>query len=146
MLIGLVALGGLIVLRVHKQKIGGSAADESLKTLEKEFVLITPLPGASRIRYESSHKGTLGSVSADYSTEKNYAQIRAHYDAELKEHGWRLVGEKRVKIWWKDYGGREAFYCKGPYTATIEYAGQSEEEFRWTFNLNLSWGLGDECS
>jgi hypothetical protein len=144
-LVALVALGGLFIVVQHNQRLNGPKADESLKTLEKEFILIAPVPNASRLRYESSHKVSLGSVGADYRTDKTYAQIRTHYDNELKKNGWRFVGEEPVKIWWRDYGGKEAFYCKDHYTATLQYAGGSEEEFGWTYNLNLSWGLGDEC-
>jgi hypothetical protein len=143
-LLVLVALGILLIVIFHRRLATGSEADASLKTLEKDFTLITPLPGAARLRYESSHKGSLGSVSADYRTAQSYLQIRTHYDDELKKTDWIFVGEKPVKIWWHDYGGKEAFYCKGRYTATLEYAGQSEAEFGWTYNLNLSWGLG-EC-
>lgn len=120
-------------------------ADESLKSLEKEFTLIAPFPDAYRLRYESSHKVSLGSVGAEYRTDKGYAEIRARYDDELKKNGWTFVDEKPVKIWWQDYGGKEAFYCKGRYTATLQYAGRSEEEFGWTYGFDLSWGLKDEC-
>jgi hypothetical protein len=141
-----VALGGLFIFVSRNQRVNRSKADESLKTLEREYTLIAPLPSASRLRYESSHKISLGSVSADYRTDKSYAQIRAHYDNELKKNGWTYVGEKPVKIWWQDYGGKEAFYCKDHYTATLQYAGGSEEQFGSTFNFNLSWGLRDECN
>src|SRR6266853_984284 len=97
-LLALVALGSLFIVVRHNQLVNGHKADESLKTLEKEFILIAPVPNASRLRYESSHKVSLGSVGADYRTDKSYAQIRAHYDNELKKNGWTFVGEKPVKI------------------------------------------------
>jgi hypothetical protein len=140
-----VGLGIFFILILYSQIVNRPNADESLKSLEKEFAVIAPISSATRLRYESSHKVSLGSVSADYKTNQSYAQIRAHYGDELKKNGWTFVGEKPVKIWWHDYGGKEAFYCKGRYTATLQYAGQSEEEFGWTYNFNLSWGLGDEC-
>jgi hypothetical protein len=143
-LVAVVALGSLFILVRHNQLVNSAKADESLKTLEKEFSMIAPIPSASRLRYESSHKISLGSVGADYTTNKSYAQIRAHYDNELKKNGWEFVQERRVKIWWRDYGGKEAFYCKDHYTATLQYAGDWEDA-GWTYTFNLSWGLFDEC-
>jgi hypothetical protein len=149
----LVGIGGLIVVVVlaaffllipYRQRINGPEADRRLRTLETEFRSITPLPGASQLRYESSHKTSLGSVSADYDTTSSYAEIRKHYDNQLGKNGWTFLEEKPVKIWWQDYGGKELFYCKDHNAAVIEYAGQWKDA-GWTYTFGLSWGLFDEC-
>ncbi|MFS8085644.1 MAG: hypothetical protein ACMG6H_08445 [Acidobacteriota bacterium] len=144
LLVVVVALAGLFIFVRYNLQVRGPEADERLKTLEKEFSLIAPLSDASRLRYESSHKVSLGGVGADYRTDKTYAQIRGHYDNELKKNGWRFVGEEPVTIWWHDYGGKEVSYCKDHNTATLEYSGEWEEA-GWTYSFNMSWGLSDGC-
>ncbi len=103
------------------QSANRASADARLKLLEHEFTQIEPLPSAVRLAYESSHKTSLGGVSAEYETDKTYKEIRAHYDKELKRLGWTFAAEKPVTIWWRDYGGKEAFYCKDHNTAMLEY-------------------------
>lgn len=143
-LILVVGFTAVFVLRPKLQQARLNA-DKRLKILENEFTQIAPLPNASQVRYESSHKINLGSVSADYGTQESYVQIRTHYDKELKKNGWTFVGARPVTIWGRDYGGKMLYYCKDHNAASLQYAGGSEEGFGWTYNFNLSWGLVDEC-
>ena len=143
-LILLVAFAGLLVYPSYDQLVNGPKAAETLKDLETEFKMIAPLPGAVQVQYGSMHKTHQGDVGGEYRTEKGYEQIRSHYDNELGRHGWTFIKERPVTIWRRDYGGKEAFYCKGIYTATVQYAG-AEPGIEWTYSFGLSWGLFDEC-
>ena len=125
--------------------MNGPKADAIQKDIENEFKQIAPPPNSLSIRYGSMHKTHQGDVGSDYRASANYGELRSHYDSELSRHGWKFVKEEPVKIWGKDHGGKQAFYCKGPYTATLEYAGDAENQMGWTYSFGLSWGLFDEC-
>src|ERR1700752_490929 len=103
--LGLIILSGFSSLAVLVIR-GQLKANQKLKELEHEFAVIEVPLGDIKTRYASSHKTTLGGVSADYKSDKSYAELRAHYDNELKKRGWIFVAEKVVRIWGHDYGGK----------------------------------------
>jgi hypothetical protein len=138
------AFAVLVIMATYRHIQNSYDANARLRLLENEFTSITPLARASRLRYESSHKGALGSVNADYDTADSYSDIRKHYDQELRKNGWTFAREKPVTIWRRDYGGRELFYCKDHNTAVIEYAGNWKDA-GWTYTFSMSWGLFEEC-
>ncbi|SRR6266568_3072290 len=143
-IIGTIALAGVFVYVPYDRLVNGPIAAQTLKDLEKEFKLIAPLPSAIELRCNSMNKTHQGDVGCEYKASDNYETIRAHYDKELESHGWKFVTERPVMIWSRDYGGKEAFYCKGTYTATLQYAGK-EPGIQYTYGFGLSWGLFDEC-
>src|SRR5437763_190225 len=108
--VALVIIAGFASLFVYipyNRTVNGPKADATLKDLENEFRHITPVPEATQLGFEFFHKINLGSVGANYRTDKSYKEIRAHYEDELKRNGWRFVKERKVTIWWRDYGGKE---------------------------------------
>jgi hypothetical protein len=144
-LITIASLAAIVVYTIYKGTNYGQRAVEIQKQLEAEFVALVPMPGASQVRYTSMNKARQGEVGADYKTSKSYTDIRTYYDSQLKHNGWSFIKEKPVKVWGRDYGGKQAFYCKANYTATLQFAGSQENEFGWTYSFGLSWGLFDEC-
>ncbi len=141
----LLAFASVFVYRRYNALVNGSMGTAKQKELESEFNRIAPLPGAMRLRFGTMNKGSQGDVGGDYGTPKTYSEIRGHYDEELARNGWKLVKEAPVKIWGRDYGGKQTFYCKGSYTATLEWAGQQATVFGWNYSFGFSWGLFDEC-
>lgn len=111
--------------------------------LEKEFAQIQHLLEATPIRhcFYSTHKSHQALVSNQYKTTLSYPEIRAYYDSELAKHGWKFQREKGVLIWGQNYGGKEAIYSKGQYTASLYYAGDDPSARNWTYSLSISWGL-----
>ena len=116
--------------------------------LRQELELIMPLPGAIPSERSGSYKPRMAWIGRRYTTTLSYAQIRAYYDAELSRHGWSLHRERGTRDWFRDFGGRKAEYCKGPYAASLDYAGE-RANYGWVFSLDLTWGhdgLIDEWS
>ena len=105
--------------------------------LPAELDSIAPLPGAVLRDRAGSYKARRARVDRTYNTTASYTQIRGHYDAELTKHGWSFHREHRTRVWFRDLGGMETQYCKGSYTASLQYAGRSDG---WTFSLDPSWG------
>jgi hypothetical protein len=143
-LIAIAAIGSLFVYVPYLNRVGDPKADQKLRDLETQFRLIAPPPNVLQRGFESSHKIRVGGISADYKTDMTYAEIRAHYDMELRNQGWSFNKERPVTIWWHDYGGKEAIYCKGIYAATLQYSGH-QPGVEWTYHFGLSWGVFDEC-
>lgn len=141
----LLPLAAYLVYFAYDQVVNAPRAAGILRNLEDQFKAITPLPNALVVRYGSMHKTHQGHVGSDYKTTRTWDEIRAHYDMELEKHGWRYVKEAKVTSWGHDYGGKQAFYCKDSFAATLQYAGQEEQEMGWTYSFSLSWGLFDEC-
>jgi len=112
--------------------------------IEREFRLIQPPPStvAESASPQFIHKDDRGVVGLSYKTSLSYSEIRRHYDLELAKYGWKFQKEINVIYRGEDSGGKEAFYSKGEYTATLQFAGKREfSEMGWNYGLDLSWGL-----
>jgi len=101
--------------------------------------------GSHFIAQRKTMKENHGAVSNEYRTDLSFSQLKQFYDAELSRRGWEF--KKETEIVWdrQNLGGKHLFYCKGEFTADLEYAGKMENEFGWTYSLSLTWGLRDPC-
>jgi len=108
----------------------------------KEFKLITPMPHAISQNYQSIYKDQHALVEGDYLSTASYQQIRQYYIDELAQHGWQFKQESELRDWGRDLGGKEIFFCKGDYTATVVYSGMGQQaNAGWAYALDISWGL-----
>lgn len=130
---------------VHDQREAEAIADKNQKDIEQEFREILPLSRAAVIQHGSTRKTSHGIVSAAYKTDESYESIKQYYHNELASRGWSFRQEAGVKYDGKDYGGKELIYCKVGRAAHVQYAGQQEKEFGWTFSFALTWDYSDEC-
>lgn len=110
--------------------------------LEVEFSSIVALPEALTVSHSASHKTSQALVDATYITSANPADIFKHYDEALKKQGWQPYGVSGTRDWGRDLGGESAYYCKGDYSAQLQYTGQ-QANYGWTYAFSASWGLGD---
>ena len=116
-----------------------------LRDVEKLFLEVRPMPNSQpvglspRPTYRLCH-ATMG---GQYRLQATEQEVRRYYDAELAQHGWVFQKEVSLKDWGRDYGGKQFFYCRGEYTASIETAGQLEAENGWSYDFGVSWGLHD---
>lgn len=115
-------------------------AEQAQEKLEIEFKSIVPLPAATLVGYDSSHKTSQTLVNATYLTASKPADIFNHYDEQLKAHGWRSYGTSGMTDWGRDLGGKSAYYCKDDYYAQLQYAGE-QANYGWTYAFSVSWGL-----
>lgn len=129
----------------YDERNNGPAANKTQSDIEGEFQRITPLPLAVAVEHISMHKTHQGTVNSAYKTDRSYEDIKAYYDKELANRGWRFVREALLTYDGKDNGGKQLFYCKGNYRADLQSAGRQETEFGWTYSFALSWGLSNEC-
>jgi hypothetical protein len=111
--------------------------------LEREFNSVALFPQATATHSEKSYKDAQALIVTRYSTDASYSVLRDYYDTELSKHGWRFVSERMVTDWGRDLGGKTAHYCKGEWSADVEYMGQ-DNAGKSDYALALSWGL-NEC-
>jgi hypothetical protein len=126
--------------------IGCSARAASVQSeLEKEYQTIRQLPEAQSKHYHASHKVRQAVVGAEYQSTVSYPDIRKYYDSELSKHGWAFIREEDILygkiLQRKNYGGKHVFYRKGEYIADLQYAGEQQSEFGWTYTFGLTWGI-----
>jgi hypothetical protein len=109
---------------------------------EQEFSAITPPPEAQKIRPTFSSIRT-NMINDMYAAKLTYEELRAYYDKELAKHGWEFEREQATAfgdIWNAERSGKEAFYNKGIYTATIKYAGPREAQWGgYTYEFTVEW-------
>lgn len=129
----------------HGQQVATGSADAIQNDVEREFQRISPLPLAVPIQHNATHKTQQGVINTAYKTVRSYESIKAYYNNELSNLDWSFLREANVRYGGEDYGGKELFYCKGNYTAHVQYAGRQETQFGWTYSLALTWGLSDGC-
>lgn len=138
-------IGGFFSYLAYEQTVYVPKAAQIMSELENELSKIAPLPSAEVRAHDSGAKAHVVSITTEYRTDLSYQHIRAYYDAELAKHGWRFAVEEGVTHNWQDYGGKQALYCKGGYTADLFYTGRQAEQFGWTYAFSLSWGTYDQC-
>jgi hypothetical protein len=83
-------------------------------------------------------------VGASYIVKVPYEQIRSHYDALARLHGWQVLCEKPVRDWGRDFGGRFRDYRKGEFRASLQYAG-TRADYGWTYAFDVTWGMPGDC-
>jgi hypothetical protein len=142
----LVGITGLGLYVYRNLRVNGQRAEAIQKELEIEFGRIKTPSDTRSLRYSSTYKIHQAEVGSDYLSSFSYQDLRSFYDPELNRNGWRLLKAEPMKLWGRDYSGKQTFYCKGPYTATLQYAGQASDQLGWTYSFALSWGLFDECN
>ena len=142
-LVPIVLIIAFFAFEFYQFKVNEPKAQKAQVELENEFRAIQPLPQAKSVGYHAFHKPNTALVEGEYQTNLNYPEIRDYYDSELAKHGWKFQREENVVYDGKYSGGKLAYYSKGEYAATIQYAGQLEQaNFGWTYTLGLSWDLG----
>jgi hypothetical protein len=131
---------GFLGFALYDNFISAPKGDAVEKVLVGEFSLIRRLPQAVPMHYHASG-GSGGALVGDvYRTKLTYPDVRAYYDKELSRNGWTFKREEKILDWGRDFGGKTAEYCKGPYKASLQYAGR-EAHYDWDYALDLSWGL-----
>jgi shikimate kinase len=132
--LGVLGLAAVIPLHIWTNQAHLSA--------EQEFFAIAPPPEAQKIKPTSSSVRT-NMITDMYAANLTYEELRAYYDKELAKHGWEFEREQATAfgdIWNAERTGKEAFYNKGIYTATIKYAGPREaQEGGYTYEFTVEW-------
>jgi hypothetical protein len=130
----------LVSISIYERISYGENADLIQDELINEFNTIKPLPNSISSQYKATHKTTNALVSANYSTNLSYEEIRRYYDSELTSQGWQFKAERPVLDWGRDFGGKTIDYCKGSYEAEIQYFGE-DKSYGGNYSLSLSWKM-----
>ena len=132
-----------IVTMIYTLLIRTPKAGQVKEQLDREFNSVAVFPQATATHSEKSYKDAQALIVSRYSTLASYSELRAYYYTELPKHGWRFVSERAVTEWGRNLGGKTAHYCKGDWSADVEYMGK-DSNGRGDYALSLSWGI-NEC-
>ena len=77
-------------------------------------------------------------ISRTFRCKASYDDVKRFYLERLTKDGWQLVGERQLKDWERDLGGRELKFRRGDYGATIEYAGEKADN-GWDYGIGIGW-------
>lgn len=87
-------------------------------------------PGAEAVVDDEVVKYTGATVARYYRANVTEDEVRALYDREMRERGWRLVHEKRITGWGQDDGGFMLVFARDDDTAFVTYAGAARP-YEW---------------
>jgi hypothetical protein len=143
----LVALGGvaagLFLIKYVVQE--AQLALEMRQRLDRELASIPVPPQATQTGHVASFKWTQGTTANYYATRLSYDEIRAYYDLELANRGWKFYGESKLETWGKNLGESERIYCREPLAVSIYFTGKNETAFGFRYSVGVNWRLTEEC-
>ena len=142
--VAVVACG--VLARTHVWSGANAQQDASAPApldLEREFADVEPPSGSGGGTPTIRRTERTLLVTARYRYPRDFALVRAHYDHELTSKGWQFVGERVVRDWWRDLGGRVIVYCKQGNAASVTYAG-AQANYGWTYVFDVSRGF-EQC-
>ena len=139
-----VGLIGLFLVVISVGELRGYR--DSLRTkaqLEHELAQLPAPSAATFIRHSVVTKGSHGVVSNLYRSDLSYEIVRAHYEKEFSQRGWKFRSVDRLTSWGKDLGETETIYCRGNQKAYIFWTGSNRTPENIRYTLGFSWGWGD---
>lgn len=77
-------------------------------------------------------------VSKSFRCKASYEDVKRFYVERLSQDRWQLAGERQLKDWNRDLGGRELKFRRGDYVVTIEYAGEKADH-GWDYGIGIGW-------
>jgi hypothetical protein len=106
-----------------------------------EFGAIAQPELTRRVSYQEITKSNSVIVDGTYqAAAATWADLRSHFDRVLGADGWSFLGDKGVKEWDQDYGGREACYGKGQDRAHVFFPGRVNAGY--TYSFSIAWEIG----
>ncbi|HEX5734531.1 MAG TPA: hypothetical protein VF131_16980 [Blastocatellia bacterium] len=133
----LMIVGVLAAEHITKQN-SPNKDDTKLKEVEHLFTNIPVYPGAQEVHASWSSKERLAGVIKTYKTEAGFNELKQYYTETLPRLGWHFDGEKEIKDWWRDLGGRELIFQAGEYYVHIQYAGD-KADYAWNYAVSVGW-------
>jgi hypothetical protein len=114
--------------------------EQTILALEREIGVLRPPHGSALVSSQRFSKDGFVFVTQTYSGSVSWPELQRHYDAELESRGWRPYRTDHVREWGRDLGGKAREYCKGKFSAELQYVGTRRSP--WTFSITLVWRSG----
>ena len=76
-----------------------------------------------------------------FKTDASYDQLKTHYESQLTQDGWKLIGERKLEIFQRYPGAMQALFCKDGYAANLFYTGAEAQRLGYNYSLAINWGL-----
>jgi len=112
-----------------------------LAEARSELASIAGPPGGALVSQGEIVKYTTATLSRYYRAEVGGGDVRAFYDREMTGRGWRLIRDRKILDWDRDFGGFELVFRRDDLTAHITYAGESRP-YEWDVAVTVHVGGG----
>jgi hypothetical protein len=120
-------------------------ANSEQRFLTDEFNSL-PLPPLTQLTtLDVSPKRGRVLLIGTYKSSRRYEDLKSFYGSELESRGWRNAREEKVTDWGRDFGGRQVHFCRGPYEAVLQYAGE-RSHYDYDYAFTMTWHLRKLCS
>ena len=116
--------------------------EEQLAEARTELASIAGPPGSAIVAQGEIVKYTTATLSRYYRAEVSGGDVRAFYDRELTGSGWRLIRDRKILDWDRDFGGFELVFRRDDFAAHITYAGESRP-YEWDVAVTVRVGGSD---
>jgi hypothetical protein len=112
--------------------------------LKREFQLLQVPQGARVVVVDDKPKIGRVFLNSTYESQLSYDNLKQFYTSNLQRNGWHILRETPITDLGRNLGGREITFCKGPYEADLQFAGD-KATFAWNYALSMSWNLHKYC-
>ena len=121
---------------------GPNSDGSKLTELERLQTLLPMFPSLVEIDRHTMSKATLANITKCYRSDAVYEEVKRFYVDELNKAGWKCNGERSVKDWDKDLGGRELIFVNEAfgigYYIAIYYVGEKAND-PCTYGITVGW-------
>lgn len=130
--------GFLILVVVGSAGCGPNSDGSKMKEIEALETRIPIFPFQTKTREDRVSKGIVASICKYYKSEASYTDVQKFYVKELTALGWQYDGDRELKDWGTDLGGRQIEFRDKEYQFHIQYAGD-KAGYAWNYATTVSW-------
>jgi hypothetical protein len=139
LVIGIILIVAVSILGKYCKDHSPNKDDAKLKEVEAIYAQLQIYPDFQEVAHNAYSKDALALTGKSYKSAAKYADVRSFYSDRLSASGWQLTNERNLKDWWRDFGGRQLKFQKGPYSIVIEYRGDKEPNPDWNYVIDVEW-------
>src|SRR6185503_185485 len=115
---------------------GPNSDGSKLRDLEQLQQTLPVFPLLVEISVHRDSKATLAGINRLYRSDARYVDVRQFYVNELTKTGWEYSGERSIKDWGTDFGGRELVFRRNEYKFSVTYAGE-KANYGWDYAIDI---------
>ena len=111
---------------------------ERLKEVKRIWTAFPIYPGMVEVNSSTASGFGKAYISKSFQCNASYEDVKRFYVERMSQAGWKLSGERHLKDWEVDVGGRELQFRKDSYQVTLDYAGE-RADYGWNYAIGIGW-------
>lgn len=117
---------------------GPNSDGSKLRELENLQQSIPVFQSFVETSVHKTSKANLAGITTTYKSDAAYDDVKQFYLTALPQQDWEYMGERAIRNWGKDFGGRTLGFRRGEYTISIFYSGD-DPEFSSHYAIEMGW-------